>query len=201
MKILKRTLIILLCLVLPFAFAGCKEEAENPEDLGFTTTHIAELTVKHYGTITIALAGEEAPITVENFVNLAESGFYDGLTFHRIIEGFMMQGGCPDGTGFGGSGKNIDGEFSLNGHENNILHERGVISMARADNYDSASSQFFIMHEDAPHLNGAYAAFGKVIKGIDVVDKICAEAEPVDGNGMISISSQPVIETIKITKK
>ncbi len=200
MKLIKRALIVLLCLsVLVVGFAGCKDEAT--ENVDFKVTHIAEITIKHFGTITVALAGEVAPITVENFVSLAESGFYDGVGFHRIIKGFMMQGGDPDGTGFGGSGKNIDGEFALNGHENNILHERGVISMARADNYDSASSQFFIMHQDAPHLNGSYAAFGKVIDGMDTVDKICAEASPIDSNGMIAEASRPIIETIKITKK
>lgn len=199
MKLLKRGLIILLCLMLSVTFVGCSEEESAEVD--FTVTHTAEITIKHFGTITLALAGEVAPKTVENFVELSESGFYNGVTFHRIIEGFMMQGGDPAGTGFGGSGKNIDGEFALNGHENNILHERGVISMARADNYDSASSQFFIMHNDAPHLNGAYAAFGKVIKGIEVVDEVCTSVTPIDSNGSIAATAQPIIETIKITKK
>lgn len=115
-----------------------------------------------------------APITVENFINLVNEHFYDGLIFHRVISGFMIQGGDPKGTGVGGSGKNIKGEFLSNGVVNNLKHERGVISMARASNPDSASSQFFIMHEDAPHLDGNYAAFGKVIKGIEVVDEIAS---------------------------
>jgi len=115
-----------------------------------------------------------APITVENFISLVKSHFYDGLIFHRVIRGFMIQGGDPKGTGVGGSGKNIKGEFLSNGVVNNLKHERGVMSMARANNPDSASSQFFIMHEDAPHLDGNYAAFGKIVKGIEVVDEIAS---------------------------
>lgn len=199
MKILKRTLIILLCISMSVCIFGCKSEEE--ETLGFKVTHIAEINIKHYGTITVALAGEVAPITVENFVSLAESGFYDGLTFHRIIEGFMMQGGDPEGNGTGGSDITIKGEFTLNGVENDISHTRGVISMARSEEYDSASSQFFIMHKKGTHLNGGYAAFGKVTDGMDIVDKICTEAEPTDSNGTIPAAAQPVIESIKVTKK
>jgi len=128
--------------------------------------------VKGLGTIKVELDAEAAPITAANFVELVEKGFYDGLTFHRIIKGFMIQGGCPEGTGVGGSGKNIKGEFAVNGVENPIKHERGVISMARARDFDSASSQFFIMHDNAYYLDGQYAAFGRVIEGMDVVDKI-----------------------------
>ena len=125
------------------------------------------------GIIELELYPEKAPATVENFETLVKEGFYNGLTFHRIIPGFMIQGGDPKGTGMGGSGKNIPGEFSSNGFKgNDIKHVRGVISMARAMNPDSASSQFFIMHEDAPHLDGSYAAFGKVINGMDTVDEI-----------------------------
>ncbi|MCR5042097.1 MAG: peptidylprolyl isomerase [Clostridia bacterium] len=131
--------------------------------------------VKDFGTMELELYPEKAPATVENFVSLARSGFYDGLTFHRIIPGFMIQGGDPEGTGMGGSDKNIPGEFAANGfRKNDVKHVRGVISMARASDPDSASSQFFIMHEDAPHLDGSYAAFGKVTKGIEVVDKIAS---------------------------
>jgi peptidyl-prolyl cis-trans isomerase B (cyclophilin B) len=122
--------------------------------------------------IKIELDESAAPITTENFKNLVKSGFYDGLTFHRIIPGFMIQGGDPKGNGTGGSGKNIKGEFASNGVKNPILHKRGVISMARAMNPDSASSQFFIMHADAPHLDGEYAAFGHVVEGMDAVDEI-----------------------------
>ena len=124
------------------------------------------------GIIKLELDRESAPITVENFENLVKEGFYDGLIFHRVIKDFMIQGGCPLGTGTGGSGKNIKGEFAANGVNNPIKHKRGVISMARSMMNDSASSQFFIMHKDAPHLDGQYAAFGKVIEGMDVVDKI-----------------------------
>ena len=119
---------------------------------------------------------EIAPNTVRNFISLIESGFYDGLIFHRVIENFMIQGGCPDGTGMGGPGYSIRGEFNDNGFENNLKHTAGVLSMARAMNPDSAGSQFFIMHKDSPHLDGQYAAFGKIIEGMDIVDKIATTA-------------------------
>ncbi len=122
--------------------------------------------------ISIVLYPDIAPITCENFEKLVKSGFYDGLTFHRVIPGFMIQGGCPNGTGTGGPGWNIKGEFSSNGVKNDLKHTRGVISMARSMMPDSAGSQFFIMHEDAPHLDGQYAAFGKVVSGIEAVDEI-----------------------------
>ena len=127
------------------------------------------------GIIKVELDAENAPITVENFEKLIKEGFYDGLTFHRVIKGFMIQGGDPKGNGTGGSSEKIRGEFSDNGVPNNILHERGVISMARSMDPNSASSQFFIMHEDAPHLDGSYAAFGRVVEGMDVVDEIANE--------------------------
>jgi peptidyl-prolyl cis-trans isomerase B (cyclophilin B) len=126
--------------------------------------------------IKIELYPEIAPITVANFEKLVNQGFYNGLIFHRVIPGFMIQGGCPEGTGMGGPGWNIKGEFSSNGVKNDLKHTRGVISMARSMRPDSAGSQFFIMHEDAPHLDGQYAAFGKVVEGIEVVDEI-AEVE------------------------
>ena len=133
------------------------------------------------GIIKLELYPEIAPGTVENFIELVEAGFYDGLIFHRVIPGFMVQGGCPQGTGFGNPGYAIRGEFSANGHTNNLKHERGVISMARGGHsYDSAGSQFFIMVADAPHLDGQYASFGKVIEGIEVADAIVAV--PRDGN-------------------
>ena len=124
------------------------------------------------GVITIALDHDAAPKTVENFEKLVSEGFYDGLIFHRVIRGFMIQGGDPTGTGMGGPGENIVGEFALNGHPNPISHKRGVISMARAQDFNSASSQFFIVHEDAPYLDEQYAAFGHVVDGMDVVDEI-----------------------------
>ncbi|MEG0593854.1 MAG: peptidylprolyl isomerase [Christensenella sp.] len=128
--------------------------------------------IKGSGTIKIKLDEKAAPKTVENFEKLVKEGFYDGLKFHRVIKGFMIQGGCPKGTGTGGPGYSIEGEFSSNGHENNITHKRGVISMARSMDPNSAGSQFFIMHADAPHLDGQYAAFGKVVEGMDIVDGI-----------------------------
>ncbi len=122
--------------------------------------------------IVLELYPEKAPKTVENFLNLVKDGFYDGLIFHRVISGFMIQGGCPEGTGMGGPGHNIYGEFKLNGFNNDLKHERGVISMARAQDPNSAGSQFFIMHADAPHLDGSYAAFGRVVEGMEAVDEI-----------------------------
>lgn len=130
------------------------------------------LNVKDYGKITLELMPEQAPITVNNFLWLVKEGFYNGLTFHRVINGFMIQGGCPIGNGTGGPGWSITGEFKANGVDNTLRHKRGVISMARAQNPNSAGSQFFIMHQDAPHLDGMYAAFGKVTEGIEVVDAI-----------------------------
>ena len=130
------------------------------------------LNVKDYGKITLELMPEQAPITVNNFLWLVKEGFYNGLTFHRVINGFMIQGGCPIGNGTGGPGWSITGEFKANGVDNTLRHKRGVISMARAQNPNSAGSQFFIMHQDAPHLDGMYPAFGKVTDGIEVVDAI-----------------------------
>ncbi len=135
---------------------------------------IVTIKIKDLGDIKAELYPDVAPITVDNFIKLASSGFYNGLTFHRIIPGFMIQGGDPEGTGMGGPGYSIKGEFSSNGVPNNLMHTRGVLSMARSMMPDSAGSQFFIMHEAAPHLDGSYAAFGKVIEGIEVVDKIAS---------------------------
>ena len=134
-----------------------------------------KITLDNEEVIELELYPDIAPISVSNFKYLASKGFYNGLIFHRVIEGFMIQGGCPEGRGTGGPGYHIKGEFLSNGVENNLKHERGVISMARAFDFDSAGSQFFIMHKDAPHLDGQYAAFGKVIDGMDVVDKIAKE--------------------------
>lgn len=164
-----------------------------------TGTHHAEIVVKDYGTIDVELDADTAPITVTNFVKLAQEGFYDGLTFHRIMDGFMIQGGDPNGNGTGGSDENIKGEFSNNGVENDISHTRGTISMARATDPDSASSQFFIVQSDSTFLDGDYAGFGHVTEGMDIVDKICEDSKPTDNNGTIPSDEQPVIETIKIT--
>lgn len=163
-----------------------------------TATHYADIVIENYGTITVALDANAAPKTVENFVSLAEDGFYDGLTFHRIMEGFMMQGGDPNGDGTGGAENTIIGEFEDNGYENPLSHTRGAISMARSNDYDSASSQFFIVHEDSPGLDGQYAVFGYVTEGLDVVDRICTSAEPTDDNGTIPSEEQPVIVSITI---
>ena len=152
--------------------------------------------MKDYGTIKIELDADAAPITVNNFAKLVKDGFYDGLTFHRIISGFMIQGGDPDGNGTGGASETIKGEFSANGVENPIKHVRGVISMARSMENDSASSQFFIMHEDADYLDGQYAAFGEVTEGMEVVDAICENTPVQDSNGTVDAADQPVIEKI-----
>lgn len=157
-----------------------------------------EIIIKDYGTIQVELDRENAPITVENFLNLIEDKFYDNLTFHRIIKGFMIQGGDPKGNGTGGSKKTIKGEFSANGIDNKLSHVRGTISMARSEEYDSASSQFFIMHEDNLGLDGNYAAFGKVISGMEVVDKIAENTKVEDDNGTVSKKNQPVIESIRV---
>ncbi len=142
-----------------------------------------------------------APETVDNFVALAQSGFYDGLTLHRIMEGFMIQGGDPRGNGTGGSSHQITGEFSSNGFENSLKHIRGTVSMARSSDPDSASSQFFIVQEDTSSLDGEYAAFGTVVSGMDTVDAIAAAAKPTDDNGTIAKEEQPVIQSIVVTKK
>ena len=162
------------------------------------TSKTVEIDVKDYGKITVELDSKTAPLTVQNFLNLVNEGFYDGLTFHRIIKGFMVQGGDPQGTGMGGSTNQIKGEFASNGVINNIKHVRGVISMARSSAPNSASSQFFIMHQDAPHLDGEYAAFGKVTSGMEVVDKHAETAKVEDANGTVAKANQPVITSIKI---
>ena len=132
------------------------------------------ITMENGKTITLEMDRAAAPNSVKNFVHLASTGYYDGLIFHRVIPGFMLQGGCPTGTGTGGPGYQIKGEFSANGHANPLKHTRGVLSMARSQHPDSAGSQFFIMHADSPHLDGSYAAFGRVVDGMDVVDEIAA---------------------------
>lgn len=163
--------------------------------------HHAQITIKDHGTIDIELDGDAAPISVQNFMDLANDGFYDGLTFHRIITGFMMQGGDPLGNGTGGSENKIKGEFSANDVDNPLKHTRGVLSMARSSAYNSASSQFFIMHADATHLDGQYAAFGKVLSGMEIVDAICENTPVTDGNGTVAKENQPVITSIRMIDK
>ena len=178
---------------------GAADTADTSEDEELLTgLHHVTIDVQDYGTIALELDADTAPISVTNFINLANEGFYDGLTFHRIISGFMIQGGDPNGNGTGGSDKTIKGEFSANGVENDISHVRGVISMARANDPDSGSSQFFIVHEDSTFLDGQYAAFGHVTDGMDVVDAIC-EAVPVqDNNGTVAAADQPVITAVTV---
>ena len=160
--------------------------------------YTAVIDIADYGAITLELDGDSAPLTVASFVKLAKDGFYDGLTFHRIMDGFMMQGGDPKGNGTGGSEETIPGEFSANGYDNPISHTRGTISMARAQDPNSASSQFFICQADSTFLDGSYAAFGRVTDGMDVVDAICADAQPTDDNGTIPPEAQPVINSVTI---
>ncbi|MBU5482376.1 peptidylprolyl isomerase [Blautia sp. MSJ-19] len=173
------------------------EVLDTSEEL--TGIHHADISIRDYGDILVELDADTAPVTVTNFVKLAQEGFYDGLTFWRIMDGFMMQGGDPKGNGTGGSGETIKGEFSSNGVKNDISHVRGTISMARSSDPDSASSQFFIVQSDSIFLDGDYAAFGSVTDGMDIVDKICKEAKPTDDNGTIKADEQPVIESIRIT--
>lgn len=168
------------------------------QERAMTGTYYADIAIQDYGTVTVELNGDAAPITVGNFVTLAREGFYDGLTFHRVMDGFMMQGGDPNGNGTGSSDVRIAGEFSQNGYQNPLSHTRGCISMARAKDPNSASCQFFIVHQDSDFLDGQYASFGYVTEGMEVVDAICADAQPTDDNGTIPAEAQPVIESITI---
>lgn len=176
---MKKRLYQCIALLLPLLLVGCGKKAALEEDTMNAQNPIATITMEDGGVIKLELYPEIAPNTVKNFIHLANSGFYDGVIFHRVIEGFMIQGGDPDGRGTGGPGYRIKGEFSNNNHKNELSHERGVISMARQGNpyfpasaYNTAGSQFFIMHADSDFLDGDYAAFGKVIEGMDVVDRI-----------------------------
>ena len=198
---LKKILVVAMTLFLLTACGSSDSntsEGYTPPTLDTDTTYFADIDIADYGLITIQLDQSVAPITCANFVELAESGFYDGLTFQRIMAGFMMQGGDPAGHGSGGSDNNIVGEFAANDFENNLSHKRGVVSMARAQDPNSASSQFFICHADSEFLDGQYAAFGVVTEGLDVVDAVCENAEPVDNNGSILPEEQPVITSVTI---
>ena len=211
---MKKRIALSFCLLVALLLGGCggknttqdtadesqNEQMDSSQDVAEGVgTHHVEITIKDMGTITVELDGDAAPITVQNFLDLAGSGFYDGLTFHRIINGFMMQGGDPNGDGTGGSEQNIKGEFAENGIENDLSHTRGAISMARAQDMDSASSQFFIVHQDSTYLDGQYACFGYVTEGMDIVDQICENTKVEDGNGTVLPENQPVIESIVIT--
>lgn len=205
---MKKLLSICLAALLLLSMAGCGKtdtdtitgsKADKPAaETAGVGTHHAEIDIQDYGTITVELDGDAAPITVQNFMDLANAGFYNGLTFHRIIAGFMMQGGDPNGNGTGGSENTIKGEFSANGVENPLSHTRGAISMARAQDMDSASSQFFICHADSTFLDGQYACFGYVTDGMDVVDAVCEAAQPTDDNGTIPADQQPVITEVRM---
>lgn len=204
MKTAKRILAALFAVSL---LAGCgpadasteSQTAEFSEEELIKDTVYVEMKVEDYGTFVIELDGKSAPITVTNFVNLVKDGFYDGVGFHRIMDGFMVQGGDPSGTGGGGSGKTIKGEFAENGYNNPISHTTGTISMARNSvDMDSASSQFFICVADDEFLDGSYAAFGHVTDGMEVVMKIASDAEPVDNNGTILKEERPIISYAKV---
>jgi peptidyl-prolyl cis-trans isomerase B (cyclophilin B) len=198
---MKKIISSILCLAMMlvcFTACGDKTAPENDSDKNVNTSsglHHVEMVIKDYGTIKLELNADEAPITVQNFIDLANDGFYDGIGFHRLDKDFVLQGGDPDGDGIGGSDKSIKGEFAANGVQNNISHKRGVISMARTGNPDSASSQFFICLEDSTFLDGNYAAFGYITEGMDIIDQV---RDTTPESGSISKDQQPVIETIRV---
>ncbi|MDO5445963.1 MAG: peptidylprolyl isomerase [Eubacteriales bacterium] len=200
----KYCVLVAFLLLFSLMITGCGSKktapaAQESDPSLLTGTYNAELVIRDYGTVRFEMNADLAPITVTNFVKLAESGFYNGLTFHRIIDGFMMQGGDPSGNGTGGSSEKIKGEFSANGVKNDQSHTRGAVSMARANDMNSASSQFFIVHKDSTFLDGQYACFGYVTEGMDVVDSICTSVPVTDSNGSVARDAQPVIESISIT--
>lgn len=187
MKKLLKILALTMAALVTFSFSGCKKAEE-------VTGNKVKFTMENGGSFIIELYPEYAPETCENFLNLVSEGFYDGLTFHRVIDDFMAQGGDPEGTGFGGSGKEIKGEFSRNGFKQNTLsHTRGVVSMARSDDYNSASSQFFICYVDATYLDGDYAAFGKVVEGMDVVEAFLEVERTIGSDGKLSLPKTPIV--------
>ena len=194
--------IILFALLASFYFGNQEPptslQSTAGQERAMTGTYYADIAIQDYGTVTVELNGDAAPITVGNFVTLAREGFYDGLTFHRVMDGFMMQGGAPNGNGTGSSDVRIAGEFSQNVYQKPLSHTRGCISMARAKDPNSASCQFFIVHQDSDFQDGQYASFGYVTEGMEVVDAICADAQPTDDNGTIPAEAQPVIESITI---
>jgi len=223
-KVFSRSILVglaLVMMVVPFMLTGCGQnnaETEAPSSAAATavdqdqeaaseflppdevegTMRKVQIDIQDYGTVMLELNETVAPISVANFIELAESGFYDGLTFHRIIDGFMIQGGCPEGTGTGGSDKNIKGEFIANGVANPISHVRGAVSMARSQHPDSASSQFFIVHENSTFLDGEYAGFGRVTEGMEFVDKIAKETPVTDNNGTVKDGAQPIITKVTV---
>lgn len=199
MKKLRNIFLIALCAI---TLSACspKPEAKTFDDKDLLSgKHHVEIIIKDMGTIKLELDADKAPITTTNFIKLAKEGFYDELTFHRVVKGFMIQGGDPYGDGTGGAKDLIPGEFLNNGYEDNdISHERGVISMARSKDYDSGSSQFFIMQKARPSLDGEYAAFGHVTEGMAIVDKIANKTETQDNNGKVDKDDQPIIRMIHV---
>ena len=197
-KYFNKIITVIILILLITIITGCNKKQTSDKYL--TGKHNIEISIKDYGIIKAELNADKAPITVTNFIKLVNDKFYDDLTFHRIIKDFMIQGGDPLGNGTGGSKETIKGEFSSNGVANDLSHTRGAISMARSQDPDSASSQFFIVHKDSTYLDGNYAVFGYVTEGIEVVDKICKQVTTVDNNGTVEKENQPVIEYIKVIK-
>lgn len=199
-KFLKYIAVFFLCLTLVGCSSSQSEEKEQKKTNYLKGNYQVEIVIKDYGTIKAEIDGDTAPITVTNFVNLCKKKFYNGLTFHRIIDGFMIQGGDPNGDGTGGSDETIKGEFSNNDVENPLSHKRGALSMARSQDNDSASSQFFIVQSDSTYLDGDYAVFGYVYEGMEIVDQICKDTPVEDNNGTVKKENQPVIESMSCTK-
>ena len=200
MKKWMKVFFVLLTVVSLVGCSSSKTTGKTKKTKTLKGNYQVEIKIKDYGTIYAEIDADTAPITVTNFVNLCKNHFYDGLTFHRIIKDFMIQGGDPNGDGTGGSEETIKGEFSDNGVENPLKHTRGALSMARSQDNDSASSQFFIVQKTASHLDGQYAVFGYVYEGMDIVDKICDDVQVEDNNGTVAKENQPVIESIRCQK-
>ena len=200
MKKWMKVFFVLLTVVSLVGCSSSKTTEKTKKTKTLKGNYQVEIKIKDYGTIYAEIDADTAPITVTNFVNLCKNHFYDGLTFHRIIKDFMIQGGDPNGDGTGGSEETIKGEFSDNGVENPLKHTRGALSMARSQDNDSASSKFFIVQKKASHLDGQYAVFGYVYEGMDIVDKICDDVQVEDNNGTVAKEKQPVIESIRCQK-
>ena len=200
MKKWMKVFFVLLTVVSLVGCSSSKTTEKTKKTKTLKGNYQVEIKIKDYGTIYAEIDADTAPITVTNFVNLCKNHFYDGLTFHRIIKDFMIQGGDPNGDGTGGSEETIKGEFSDNGVENPLKHTRGALSMARSQDNDSASSQFFIVQKTASYLDGQYAVFGYVYEGMDIVDKICDDVQVEDNNGTVAKENQPVIESIRCQK-